>query len=460
MHVDPPRQQLEVLLGPILGPRDVLPVDVDLHVLRHVVDLGPDGVGRVAARIAPGAVAEQVEHLRQPVAGRHDPHLVGREPVAEVERRKRERAAAVLLLREAEEVRAVADLRLHFLLAVPEVVVRDQRDHHALGSARGDLERPAVVVQLVLALVGQAEVLLPDPGEMGREDDAAGVAGPAVHVERGVIRRQVRVAGAAEDALDEIQVGNETAGREEPDLEALLRRHLRHGGADERPQQEAHHRLHGALPVGRERQPQQLGRRPERCLEQPEIDRERHAGLVRRDRQPALGDVEDALRRSPVVDGIVQHAVVEPVARDQLVLVAVAIDRETQLPGEAVLVEDEGLGGQADRTGRALELVDVVLDPAIGGAEMVGQQPRLLAIPGKEVPGELEDVPVAGGGGDLDAHGRELEEDGAGGGVAVGEPDAAVGAEAYGVLEVHLTTFHGIRRASTRSTFLSAAMSS
>jgi hypothetical protein len=50
----------------------------------------------------------------------------------------------------------------------------------------------------------------------------------------------------------------------------------------------------------------------------------------------------------------------------------------------------------------------------------------------------VEDVLVAGGfGRDLDAHGGELEEDGAGGGAAVGEPDGAVGAEAYSVLEVH-----------------------
>ena len=124
---------------------------------------------------------------------------------------------------------------------------------------------------------------------------------------------------------------------------------------------------------------------------------ERHAGLVGRDRQPALGHVEDALGGAAVVDRVVQHAVVEAVAGDQLVLVAVAVEREAQLAGEAVLVEDEGLGGEADGAGRALELVEVVLDPAVGGAEVVGQEPGLLAVAGEEVAGEVEDVLVAGG---------------------------------------------------------------
>ncbi len=74
---------------------------------------------------------------------------------------------------------------------------------------------------------------------------------------------------------------------------------------------------------------------------------------------------------------------------------------------------------------------------------MVGQAPGLLTIAGEEVAGEVEDVLVAGGlRGDLDAHGGELEEDGAGGGAAVGEPDGAVGAEAYSVGESMDSTSH------------------
>ena len=227
----------------VLGPRDVLAMDVDLHVLRHVVDLGPERVDGVAAGVAPRAVAQQRGHLGVAVAGGHDPHLIGGEPVAQVEGGKRQRPAGVLLLGQAEQVGAVADLGLHFLLAVAEVVVGDEGDHHALGPARGELERAAVVVQLVFALVRQAEIFLADPGEVRREDDAAAVAGPAVHVERGVVGRQVGVAGVAEDALHEVEVGDQPAGREEPHLQPLLRRHLRHRGADQGPEQQGHHGL-------------------------------------------------------------------------------------------------------------------------------------------------------------------------------------------------------------------------
>jgi hypothetical protein len=153
--------------------------------------------------------------------------------------------------------------------------------------------------------------------------------------------------------------------------------------------------------------------------------------------------VEDALGGAAVVHRVVEHAVVEPVTGDQLVLVAIALERQTQLAREAVLVEDEGLGREAHATGRALELVDAALDATVGGTQVVGQEPSLLAIPGEEVPGELEDVLIArGGGGDLDAHRGELEEDGPGGGAPVGKPDGAIGAETYGALEFHHPTSH------------------
>ena len=75
--------------------------------------------------------------------------------------------------------------------------------------------------------VRQAEVFLAQPGEMGREDDAAAVAGPVVHVERRVVRGQVGIAGVAEDALDEVEIRHQPTGHEEPDLHALFRQHLR-----------------------------------------------------------------------------------------------------------------------------------------------------------------------------------------------------------------------------------------
>ena len=107
----------------------------------------------------------------------------------------------------AEEVGGVADLGFDLLLAVAVVVVGDEGDDDAALVAAGDLEGAAVVVEFVLGLpahavallalggvgdVGQAEFLLGEGDEVGREDDAAGVAGPVVGVEAGVVVRRGR----------------------------------------------------------------------------------------------------------------------------------------------------------------------------------------------------------------------------------------------------------------------------
>jgi hypothetical protein len=116
------------------GPRDVLFLDVDLHVLGQVVDLGVFLVGRVAGRVHVDARPEKLDDAREPVVG-PDGTCVGYEPVAEAERRESERATGVLLLRETEEVRGKADLRLDLFFAVPEVIVGEDRHHDAVDGA-------------------------------------------------------------------------------------------------------------------------------------------------------------------------------------------------------------------------------------------------------------------------------------------------------------------------------------
>src|SRR5688572_21807833 len=99
----------------------------------------------------------------------------------------------MLLLTRAVEVCGVADLGFYLLLAIAVVVVRDHGDDHAALVAAGDLERVAAVVALVrvavahavadltrrrLVRVRQPELQLRQAYQMGREDHAAGVAGP------------------------------------------------------------------------------------------------------------------------------------------------------------------------------------------------------------------------------------------------------------------------------------------
>ena len=83
---------------------------------------------------------------------------------AEVVAGEDQRAAGVLLLGVAEQVRRVADLGLDLLLAVAEVVVGDDGDDHATSVAGADLEGLAVVVALVLLLPAHPVALLPVGG--------------------------------------------------------------------------------------------------------------------------------------------------------------------------------------------------------------------------------------------------------------------------------------------------------
>jgi len=66
------------------------------------------------------------------------------------------------------------------------------------------------------------------------------------------------------------------------------------------------------------------------------------------------------------------------------------------------------------------------------------EEPSLLAVAGEEIAGELVHVLVAGAGGHLHPHGRELEQDGADGRAPLRQPYRAVGPESYRTLEVHV----------------------
>ena len=96
---------------------------------------------------------------------------------------------------------------------------------------------------LALAIGGgvpgrQAELLLGEPGEVRGEHDAAGMAGPVLDVEGGVVLRQVGVARIAEDRLDEVEVADQAAGSEEADFHRLLRADAGYLGTDDRPQEQ------------------------------------------------------------------------------------------------------------------------------------------------------------------------------------------------------------------------------
>ena len=278
--------------------------------------------------------------------------------------REDERAAGVLFLGETVEIGRVADLRLHFLLAVAEVVVGDQRDDHTARVAGAELEGVAAVVELALALVAHAVAALPlgrgiplreseqmlgHADEMRREDHAAGVAGPTVRVERGVVFGQVRVAAVAEDRFDEIEIGNQRTGDEEARFHTLFRNEAGHTRHDQRPQLQRNvtrrrHRL-----VGCEGQPHRFGRWIERQCEQARERQLGHGQLVVRNRQAAFDEVEDTGRRTPIARRVVQHAIAQAIAGEQRRLEVVAVRRQRQATCETRLIEDERAARQLRR---------------------------------------------------------------------------------------------------------------
>jgi hypothetical protein len=148
---------------------------------------------------------------------------IAAEFLAQVVTGENQRASRVFFLAEAIKVGGETDLGFDLLLAVAEIVVRDERDDHTGLVTTSQLEGPAVVIKfgrvapahLVTALavvgeipVGQAGGLLGHRYQMGSEDDAARMAGPMVHVQSGVILREAGVAGVAENAFDEVQVAD------------------------------------------------------------------------------------------------------------------------------------------------------------------------------------------------------------------------------------------------------------
>ena len=240
--------------------------------------------------------------------------------------------AGVLLLGVAEQVGRVRDLGLDLLLAVAEVVVGDHSDDDAAGVAGADLECLTVVVELVLALpahpvallalgglahMGQAQLLLGHPGQVGGQDDAAGVAGPGLRGQGGVVLRQVGVAAVAEDPLHEVEVGHHPAGDDEAGLHPLLAHVARHVRRDQRTQLQRHEARRRLGLVGRVGQDLVDLGRLERHRQQPRVRQLGDRDLVVGDGQAALGDVEDARGGAPVVGRVVQHAVGQPVAGQQ-----------------------------------------------------------------------------------------------------------------------------------------------
>mmetsp|Transcript_106635 Transcript_106635/g.318737 ORF Transcript_106635/g.318737 Transcript_106635/m.318737 type:complete len:666 (+) Transcript_106635:1540-3537(+) len=338
-------------------------------VLGDVDDVGELPVDRATLRPHLHAVPEQghrllervrivLGHPADVVVVRAVDAVVRRKVAAPTDTRPSESPTGVLLLA-AKEVGGKAELRLHLLLAVAKVVVRQERDKEPLPGPDADLEGPAVVVALVgrlpchavtaLALVRlipmrKTQVLLLQQLEVRRQDDASGVAAPVLHIERRIVPWEARVPGIAEDGLHKVHVGDHGARRHQPDLHALLLAEAGHLRADHGAQQHfdpSPPRLILICCVGHL---ERRGGWVEGGIQEPAVCDQGHHLLVVRRREPAFSDVEDTLRRALVIERVVENPVLASPRLDEVVRKAVAVAGQGHGAGHAIPVQGNHAG--------------------------------------------------------------------------------------------------------------------
>ena len=229
--------------------------DVKTRILRHVDHFRKPLVQRVAFGLEVDRLGDQPRDLREAV-GEISTMLLGVVFAAEIVTGEDQGSAGVLFFHQPEQVGRKADLGFDLLLAVAEVVVRDEGHNDPRRIPRSQFERVSVVVEFAgigpahavptLALSGfvamrKTNLLLGETVEVRGQNHAAGVAAPVLGIEGRVIFRQHRVTCIAKDALNEVQIGHQRSRHEEPDLHALAGRHTGHLRANDRPDEQRDH---------------------------------------------------------------------------------------------------------------------------------------------------------------------------------------------------------------------------
>ena len=150
---------------------------------------------------------------------------------------KSQRSAGMFFFTAAEKIAGITDLGFDFLFTVTKIVIGNQRDNNALHIAADEFKRFTLVVEIVLILpahavfalplgslfiVGQADCLFTTPHQMRCQNNATGMTGPLVNIQRGIIIREKRVARITKNRFYKIQVGDQATWRKKPGFHGFL----------------------------------------------------------------------------------------------------------------------------------------------------------------------------------------------------------------------------------------------
>src|SRR5437899_9788367 len=122
-------------------------MQVKMRVFRNVNDVWKTLIHRITLRFGFHRIPVKRGYLRKGVPlGLHMKFPA--EVLSQIVAGKHQRPAGVLLITKPEKVRRNADLGFNLLLAIPEIIIGDDRDDDAILTATRQFESLAVVVKL------------------------------------------------------------------------------------------------------------------------------------------------------------------------------------------------------------------------------------------------------------------------------------------------------------------------
>ena len=132
------------MLAPRVRPPDLLPWNTGARLIGDVNQIWKFAIDAISLRLDVHRMTVIPHHVnKRPLVHSTAVRLI---LIAKTVTRKRNRPAGMLLFHIAVQIGGKADLSLHFLLAVPVIIIGQQCDDHACFRTAGEFERRTIVV--------------------------------------------------------------------------------------------------------------------------------------------------------------------------------------------------------------------------------------------------------------------------------------------------------------------------